>query len=120
MTQMMHHATDKDRALATSATVAATARRSERGGLMNPLPTQMANHWWQRPGRFPGRRLYHWHLTFHDQPKVIELAEMAQARLNGLSGLDLVAPQWLHVTTLLVGLGHSWQWQPVAEVHLAG
>jgi 2'-5' RNA ligase len=70
---------------------------------MNPLPTQMANHWWQRPGRLPGRMLYHWHLAFHDQPKVIELVKMAQARLKGLPGLDMVEPHLLHLTTLIVG-----------------
>lgn len=70
---------------------------------MNPLPTQMANHWWQRPGRSPGRMLYQWHLDFHDQPKVIELVEIAQARLKGLPGLDMVAPHLLHLTTLIVG-----------------
>ena len=37
----------------------------------------MADHWWQRPGRRPGRELYHWHILFHDQPKVRELAAMA-------------------------------------------
>jgi 2'-5' RNA ligase len=70
---------------------------------MNPLPTRMANHWWQRPGRFPGRILYQWHLAFHDQPRVAELAAMAQARLEGQSGLDMVACHLLHLTTLIVG-----------------
>lgn len=70
---------------------------------MNPLPMQMANHWWQRPGRLPGRMLYQWYLAFHDQPKVIELVEMAQARLKGLPGLDMVEPHLLHLTTLTVG-----------------
>ncbi|MDB5063750.1 MAG: hypothetical protein JWM18_184, partial [Chloroflexi bacterium] len=40
---------------------------------MCPLPAQMADHWWQRPGRRPGRELYHWHMLFHDQPRVLEL-----------------------------------------------
>lgn len=70
---------------------------------MNPLPTRMANHWWQRPGRFPGRILYQWHLAFHDQPRVTELATMAQARLAGQPGLDMVVPHLLHLTTLIVG-----------------
>jgi 2'-5' RNA ligase len=70
---------------------------------MNPLPTQMANHWWQRPGRLPGRMLYQWHLAFHDQPKVIELVEIAQERLKGLPGLDMIEPDLLHLTTLVVG-----------------
>ncbi len=83
---------------------------------MNPLPAQMADHWWQRPGRRPGRMLYHWHLTFHDQPKVVELAGMAQARLKGLPGLDMVAPQWLHLTTLVVGFADEIPESSVAEM----
>jgi 2'-5' RNA ligase len=83
---------------------------------MSPLPTQMADHWWQRPGRLPGRMLYHWHLTFADQPKVIELAEMAQARLEGLSGLDMVAPHWLHLTTLIVGFADEIPESSVARI----
>lgn len=70
---------------------------------MSPLPTTMANHWWQRPGRLPGRELYHWHMLFHDQPKVHELVAMAQQRLAGLPGLDMVPPGRLHLTTLIVG-----------------
>jgi 2'-5' RNA ligase len=70
---------------------------------MSQLPTQMASHWWQRPGRLPGRILYQWHVAFHDQPKVIELVGMAQARLEGQSGLDMVASHLLHLTTFIVG-----------------
>jgi 2'-5' RNA ligase len=70
---------------------------------VSPLPTTMADHWWQRPGRLPGRELYHWHMLFHDQPKVQELAAMAQQRLAGLPGLDLVPARWLHLTTFIVG-----------------
>lgn len=64
---------------------------------------QMADHWWQRPGRRPDRELYHWHMLFHDQPQVHELVTTAQHRLKGLSGLDLVPIQWLHLTTYIVG-----------------
>src|SRR5438309_1967633 len=70
---------------------------------MSPLPTQMANHWWQRPGRLPGRELYHWHMLFHDQPQVRELAAVAQQRLSGQPGLDMVPMRWLHLTTYIVG-----------------
>jgi 2'-5' RNA ligase len=70
---------------------------------MNPLPTQMSSHWWQRPGRVPGRVIYQWHLAFHDQPKVVELVEMAQARLKGQPGLDMVDLHLLHLTTFFVG-----------------
>ena len=70
---------------------------------MSPLPTTMADHWWQRPGRLPGRELYHWHMLFHDQPMVRELAAMAQQRLAGLPGLDLVPERWLHLTAFIAG-----------------
>jgi 2'-5' RNA ligase len=70
---------------------------------MSQLPTRMADHWWQRPGRSPGRLQYHWHVLFHDQPAVHRLAELAQRRLDGLPGLDLVPLQWLHLTTLVAG-----------------
>src|SRR5437588_1772747 len=70
---------------------------------MSPLPTQMADHWWHRPGRRPDRELYHWHMLFHDQPAVHELAAKAQDRLVGLPGLDLVPIRWLHLTTYIVG-----------------
>src|SRR6266568_6091448 len=83
---------------------------------MSPLPTQMANHWWQRPGRYPGRVLYQWHLAFHDQPKVVELAAMAQTRLRGQAGLDMVAPQLLHLTTYIVGFADEIPEQTVAEI----
>src|SRR5437016_5902737 len=70
---------------------------------MSPLPTEMAYHWWQRPGRRPGRELYHWHILFHDQPKVRELAATVQERLAGLSGLDMVPMRWLHMTIFIAG-----------------
>ncbi len=70
---------------------------------MSPFPMQMANHWWQRPGRHPGRELYHWHMLFHDQPAVQQLAAAAQERLAGLPGLDIVPIRWLHLTTYIVG-----------------
>jgi 2'-5' RNA ligase len=70
---------------------------------MNPLPTQMTNHWRQRPGRRPGRLLYHWHMLFHDHPEVRRLAATAQAKLAGLPGLDMVGDQWLHLTTFVAG-----------------
>lgn len=70
---------------------------------MTPLPTEMADHWWRRPGRRPGRLLYQWHLAFHDQPEVRRLVGIAQARLEGLPGLDMVDRELLHLTTYIVG-----------------
>jgi 2'-5' RNA ligase len=70
---------------------------------MSPLPTQMTTHWWQRPGRLPGRELYHWHMLFHDQPRVHELVTTAQKKLVGQPGLDMIDMPWLHMTTYIVG-----------------
>ena len=70
---------------------------------MSPLPERLSSHWWQRPGRYPGRELYHWHMLFHDQPAVRELAAVAQERLAGFAGLDAVPMPWLHLTTYVVG-----------------
>jgi 2'-5' RNA ligase len=70
---------------------------------MSPLPTRLSDHWWQRPGRRPGRLQYHWHILFRDQRRVHELAAAAQRKLADLPGLDLVPLQWLHLTTLVAG-----------------
>jgi hypothetical protein len=68
---------------------------------MSPLPMQMTTHWWQRPGRLPGRELYHWHMLFHDQPKVHELVAAAQGKAGrpvwpGHDRHALVAHDHLH------------------------
>jgi 2'-5' RNA ligase len=70
---------------------------------MGALPERLADHWWQRPGRRPGRLQYHWHILFHSQPAVHELAAAGQRKLAGLAGLDLVPLQWLHLTTFTLG-----------------
>jgi hypothetical protein len=70
---------------------------------MSPYPAQMEDHWWQRPGRRPGRELYRWDLLFRDSPEVHATVAKVQARLAGVPGLDLVAPHWLHVTTYIAG-----------------
>jgi 2'-5' RNA ligase len=70
---------------------------------MDTLPDRLADHWWQRPGRQPGRLQYHWHMLFHEQPEVHELAAVSQRKLAGLAGLDLVPLQWLHLTTFTLG-----------------
>jgi hypothetical protein len=70
---------------------------------VSPYPAQMEDHWWPRPGRRPGRELYQWDLLFDDCPEVRAVAAKVQRRLTDLAGLDLVAPQWLHVTTYIAG-----------------
>lgn len=70
---------------------------------MSPLPTRTADHWWQRPGRYPGRISYQWHLAFHDQPEVIELAEMAQERLRANAQDRLASVPPVPVTIRRIG-----------------
>jgi 2'-5' RNA ligase len=76
----------------------------------------MADHWWQRPGRYPGRMLYHWHFTFRDQPAVQDLARTAQARLADQSGLDLIDLHLLHLTTYIAGFADEVPLSAVEEM----
>jgi 2'-5' RNA ligase len=64
------------------------------------LPS-MTNHW-ERPGWRPGRRSYHWLLTFDDEPALQELARRCQQGLRHLP-LDLVPLDSLHLTLRRVG-----------------
>ncbi len=45
----------------------------------------------------------YWHVLMRDQPRVLELAREAQARLAKFSGLHMTPPEWLHMTTLVAG-----------------
>jgi hypothetical protein len=67
--------------------------------------SQVAYHWWWRPGWHVGRRFYTVHATFADVPAVQSLASKARDRLASLPGLDLIPGQWLHLT--MQGLGFA-------------
>jgi len=68
----------------------------------DPVP-KLNNHWWWRPGWRPGRRFLAWHLTFEGETELHNLATAYQRQLAGLPFLDLIPPQWLHLTTQGVG-----------------
>jgi hypothetical protein len=88
---------------------------------VSPIPAQMTSHWWQRPGRLPGRELYHWHILFHDQPALRDLVTAAQEKLAGLPGLDMIETPWLHMTTYIVGFADEVSRSAVEEmISLAG
>jgi 2'-5' RNA ligase len=70
---------------------------------LSPLPVRMQDHWVPEPGEDPARSRLMWFMLFGDDPQVVELARIGQARLAGLPGLDLVPPEWLHLTTLIAG-----------------
>ncbi len=70
---------------------------------MSPLPTQMTDNWAIRPGTDPQHQQLMWPMTLGADRTVIELAGQAHRRIARISGLDLVPPRWLHLTTLTSG-----------------
>lgn len=71
---------------------------------MSPLPKFMVNRWERREMLPPGEGRIYWHILFRDHPEVRAIASEAHQRLAGIGGLDLVPYEWLHLTTLVVGL----------------
>ena len=72
---------------------------------MTETVTQMADHWWWRPGWRLGRRFYTWHLTFDGQAELHRLAAAYRAALEPVGALDLIPDRWLHLT--MQGLGFA-------------
>lgn len=81
---------------------------------------QMRDHWWWRPGWRVGRSFYTWHITFDDQPAAHQLADGYAPALDGLTTLDLIPPQWLHLTMQGVGFTDEVSRNHVAEIVRAG
>jgi 2'-5' RNA ligase len=61
----------------------------------------MEDHW-QRPGWRPGRRSYHWMLSFHDADGVRQLAKQCQVSIHSPS-FDVVPLDALHLTVGRIG-----------------
>lgn len=62
------------------------------------------SHWDQtRDGWGPGVRHITFHLTFEDATALRELATRFAAAVDGLAEVDVVPPEWLHLT--MTGLG---------------
>ena len=70
---------------------------------MSPLPTRMINRWQNRQEPAPGQGTIYWHMLVGDQPEAREAARIARERLANFSGLHMPPPEWLHITTLVVG-----------------
>lgn len=65
--------------------------------------TAVRNHWWWRPGWRAGRHFYACHITLDDQPQLRALVKRYQDAIGDLPCLDLIPPQWLHITTQGIG-----------------
>lgn len=68
-----------------------------------PTATTLQDHWLWRPEWAIERPCLMWYLTFENQPELHELATRAQSCLLGVETVDLVPPQWLHLTLDDVG-----------------
>jgi 2'-5' RNA ligase len=64
--------------------------------------SRITDHWYSRPGWFPGRLFDTWHLVF-DDPAIQELAARCRTAIAGLPGLHPVPNEWLHLTIQGVG-----------------
>lgn len=64
---------------------------------------RLRDHWWPRPGWWPGQIVLTWHLVFPDAPDLHRLVGAYHRALDGLPGLNPVAPQLLHLTVQRVG-----------------
>lgn len=71
--------------------------------MSRPLPKQMINRWQNRNEVGPDQGTIYWHILLGDQPEARDFAEATQKRLSDFSGLHMTPPQWLHITTLVVG-----------------
>ena len=68
-----------------------------------PVPASVRNHWWWRPGWTTGRHYYACHLTLDDQPQLRQLVARYQQAIENSPGLDLIPPEWLHITMQGIG-----------------
>ncbi|MEU0485796.1 2'-5' RNA ligase family protein [Streptosporangium sp. NPDC006013] len=67
----------------------------------------MVNRWEKRQMLPSGQGQLYWHVLLREHPEVCAVVREAHERLKGLPGLDLVAPEFLHLTTLIAGFSHE-------------
>lgn len=61
------------------------------------------SHWWWRPGWRPGRRMYTFFFTLSDIPEIAQRITAHYASALAAPYLDLIPPEWLHLTVQGVG-----------------
>ena len=70
---------------------------------MTGLPTEMIDRWEHRAEPAPGEGLIYWHMLLGDNADAVALAQDAQQRVAGFSGLHMTPLTWLHMTALIAG-----------------
>lgn len=65
--------------------------------------TGLEDHWRWRPEWATDRPCLWWYLTFEGQPALRWLSDRVRPFLDGMSSVDAVPPQWLHLTVQDVG-----------------
>lgn len=76
----------------------------------------LRDHWQWRPEWASDRPCLLWYLTFESQPELTRKAEQAQARLRGVSTVDVVPAAWLHLTLDDVGFADELAPEEVEDV----
>ncbi len=70
---------------------------------MSPLPATMRDRWATRAEAQSGYGTIYWHMLLSTYPQVRQLASDAQRVLSDFNGFHMTPPEWLHMTTLVVG-----------------
>ncbi|PWR12482.1 hypothetical protein DKT69_23875 [Micromonospora sicca] len=76
----------------------------------------MRDHWWWRPGWLAGRHFYACHFTMSAYTELVELVQRYQEALRPFPGLDLIPPNWLHLTMQGIGFLDDLGKDQVAEL----
>jgi len=78
--------------------------------------SQTRNHWWWRPGWRPGARYAIFHLTFELALELTSEAARCERFLSGVPNVDVVPPEWLHLTMTGVGFTDAHDPQDLLEL----
>ena len=70
---------------------------------LQPMSAQLSDHWRWRTDWAVDRPYLLWYFTFEEQPELAQWAGRAQEFLRLVTTLDVVPPQWLHLTFADVG-----------------
>jgi 2'-5' RNA ligase len=81
---------------------------------MSPLPTEFHDRWMNRAEPATGLGTVYWHVLMSRYEGARLAAQDAQALLSQVDGFHLTPPEWLHMTTYLVGPAERYDRQQLA------